>query len=420
LINGTQRQFDSEAREMPMMEILDGIRIVDLCHAVAGPSGSQLLGDLGAEVIKIEPPETGDFSRAATPRLGAESFFYLAVNRNKKSVAVDLNTTTGRQVLHDLVRVSDVIFDNFRPGVLERLGADYQTVKKINPRLISCSVTGFGSSGPYMNHPSFDDIAAGLSGVYSMCGQPGEKPIRVPVHVADLAGGFFAATGIIAALLKRELTGSGYRIEVNLLDAIMYYMSTDFQSYFVSGEVPAPSGSRHPRAPMVGAFQTRDGYLVLGPSWPRIARVIGKEWMIEDPRFNTVEKRFANKTELEDLIEEGLGQADTQDWLEIMREEDIAAGPVNTLEEAVRDPQVIHNRTVITMRHPVEGEVKGIECPIKFCSAVERDHVAPPTLGQHTEEVLKGLLGYSAEKIDALKHEARAAGGQKKRGHSRM
>jgi len=405
---------------MPLIEILNGVRIVDLCHAVAGPSGSQLLGDLGAEVIKIEPPGTGDFSRASTPRLGTESFFYLAVNRNKRSLAIDLNTAAGRGVLHDLVKVSDVVFDNFRPGVLERLGGDYETVKKVNPRIVSCSVTGFGSSGPYRDHPSFDDIAAGLAGVYSLCGEPGQKPMRVPVHVADLAGGFFAATGIIAALLKRERTGNGYRIEVNLLDAIMYYMSTDFQSYFVSGEVPAASGARHPRAPMVGAFETRDGYLVLGPSWPRIARVIGKEWMIKDPRFDTVEKRFANKKELEDLIEEGLREADTEDWLAIMRDEDIAAGPVNTLEEALRDPQVIHNRTVATMQHPLVGEVKGIECPIKFRGAVEHDHVAPPALGQHTEEVLRGLLGYSDEKISAIKDEARASGEQKKRGHSRM
>jgi CoA:oxalate CoA-transferase len=405
---------------MGMIPILSGTRIVDLCHAVAGPSGSQLLGDLGAEVIKIEPPGTGDFSRGATPRLGSESFFHLAVNRNKKSVVLDLGTETGRVALHDLVRVSDVVFDNFRPGVLERLHADFETLTSINPRIISCSVTGFGPSGPYRDYPSFDDIAEGLSGVYSLCGEPGGRPMRVPVHVADLAAGFFAATGIIAALLRRERSGTGGKVAVNMLDAIMYYLSTDFQSYFVSGEVPTASGSRHSRAPMVGVFQTRNGYLALGPSWPRIAKVIGKEWMIEDPRFTTVEKRFQNKRELEDLIEEGLRQADTEDWLEVMREEDIAAGPVNTLDEALKDPQVVHNRTMVTMKHPVLGEIRGIECPIKVSGVDECDHLPPPMLGQHTEQVLKELLGYSDERLEALRQEAMAAGKLGSRGHSRM
>ena len=405
---------------MGVIHVLSGTRIVDLCHAVAGPSGSQLLGDLGAEVIKIEPPETGDFARGATPRLGSESFFHLAVNRNKKSVVLDLNTETGKTALHDLVKVSDVVFDNFRPGVLERLHADFETLRSINPGIISCSVTGFGPSGPYRDHPSFDDIAEGLSGVYSLCGEPGGRPMRVPVHTADLAAGFFAATGIIAALFKRRQWGTGCKIEVNMLDALMYYMSTDFQSYFITGEVPEACGSRHHRAPMVGVFQTRDGYLVLGPSWPQIAMVIGKEWMIDDPRFNTVEKRFENKRELENLIEDGLRQADTEDWLKIMRKEDIAAGPVNTLDQTVKDPQVVHNRTIATMKHPVLGDIRGIECPIKMSGLDECDHLAPPTLGQHTEQVLKELLGYSDERLEALRHEERAVGRLRSRGHSRL
>jgi crotonobetainyl-CoA:carnitine CoA-transferase CaiB-like acyl-CoA transferase len=403
-----------------MIDILADTRVVDLCHAVAGPSGSQLLGDLGAEVIKIEPPETGDFTRGATPRLGGESFFFLAVNRNKKSVVLDLTTGTGRATLHDLARVSDVVFDNFRPGVLERLGADFETLKTLNPGIISCSVTGFGPSGPYRDHPAFDDIAEGLSGVYSLCGEPGGKPIRVPLHVADLAAGFFAATGIVAALLKRQHTGIGCRVEVNMLDAVMYYLATDFQSYFVSGEVPGPSGSRHARAPMVGIFQTRDGYLVLGPSWPRIAKAIGREWMVEDPRFASVEKRFENKRELEDLIEESLRQADTEEWLKIMRAEDIAAGPVNRLDQAVSDAQVVHNRTVTTMKHHSLGDIRGIDCPIKIGGVTECDHLPPPMLGQHTEQILRELLGCTDERLDALRQEAAAARSSGSRGHSRM
>jgi crotonobetainyl-CoA:carnitine CoA-transferase CaiB-like acyl-CoA transferase len=231
----------------------------------------------------------------------------------------------------------------------------------------------------------------------------------VPMHVADLAAGFFAVTGAIAALLRRERTGLGCNVAVNMLDAIMYYMASDFQSLFVSGEAPRACGSRHPRAPMVGVFQTRNGYLVLGPSWPRIAKAIGKEWMIADPRFISVEKRFENKEEMERLIEDGLRQADTEHWLRVMRSEDIAAGPVNTLDQAVKDPQVVHNGTIVTIKHPVLGEVRSIECPIKVSEVEASDHFPPPTLGQHTEEVLEGILGYSKERVKALRQEQQDA-----------
>lgn len=392
---------------------LDGVRIVDLSIAVAGPSGSQLLGDMGAEVIKIETPDIGDITRDAAPRLGDNSFYHLAVNRNKRSVALDLHTDTGRQAFHDLVKISDVVFDNFRPGILEKLAADFETVRKVNTQIVSCSVTGYGPSGPYRDYPSFDDMAEGLSGVYSLCGEPGGRPMRLPIPVADLAAGFFAATGILSALLERNRTGIGRRVEVSMLDALMYLLSLNIQPYFISGEVPQPGGSRHPIAPMVGIFRTRNGYIVLGPSWPRIARAIGREWMIDDPSFATVEKRFQNKKELEDLIEDGLLQGDTEDWLELMHAEDISAGPVYTLDQVVNDPQIVHNETITTMDHPVHGQIRCIECPIKMNrikDEAEQPHLPPPALGQHTEEVLRDLLGYSDEQVARLKQEEEAIG----------
>lgn len=405
---------------MARTNILKGVRIVDLSIAVAGSSGSQLLGDLGAEIIKIEPPGVGEIIRDPAPKLNGESYYFLANNRNKKGITLDLYTETGQEALHDLVKVSDVVYDNLRPGVVERLGADFETVRKINPKIISCSLSGYGSSGPYRDFPSFDDMAEGLSGVYSLNGEPNGRPMRVPVTIADLAGGFFAATGVISALYEREHTGTGRKVEINMLDAVMYYLSAHFQFYFITGEVPLPQGSRHPTTPMVGIFQTRNGYLALGPSWPRICRVVNKEWMIDDPRFNTVEGRFQNKKDMEDLIEEGLLQADTEDWLELMRIEDIACAPVLTLDKVIHDPQIVHNRTITTMQHTTCGEIRGVECPIKMIGAAEEEHLAPPILGQHTNEVLQEILGYSEEKIRRLKEEEETAEEVRARTRRRM
>ncbi len=378
---------------------LQGIRILDLSAGVAGPSGAQLLGDLGAEIIKIEIPGIGDITRGSAPRLNGESFYHLAINRNKKSMELDLATEVGKSVFHDLVLVSDVVLDNFRPGVLHRLAADHDTLRSFNQRIISCSVTGYGDSGPYSKYPAFDDMAEGLGGLYSMSGEPGRMPIRVPIPIADLAAGFFAASGILAALVERQRTGRGSRLGVSLLDGLMYLLETSYQAFFITGSVPTPQGSRHPISPMVGIFRTRNGYVVLGPSWPRIARLIGKDWMIDDPRFDTVEKRFQNKQDLEDLIEDGLRQADTEDWLALMHEEDIAAGPVYSLDQVPHDPQVVHNRTITTIDHVSCGPVKAIECPIRIEGAESTPHSAPPLLGEHTEEILREVLGYSPDEI---------------------
>jgi len=391
---------------MPKLNVLTGIRVIDLSQAYSGPYGSQILGDLGAEVIKIEPPRLGDSSRVMTPQITKDqSYTTLAFNRNKKGIALNLRTKTGKKAFYDLVKVSDVVWGNLRHGVMERIGADFETLRKFNPKIILCTITGYGNSGPYCSYPSFDDNIQGLTGRFSLCGQSGGKPMRSPVAIADLAGGLFAAIGLTTALYHREHTGIGSHVEINLVDCCLSLLASHFQSYFLSGKLPKPAGSHHPIGGISGVFQTRNGFIVLGPCWPRIARVINREYLMDDPRFSTYEKRFENKDLLNKLIEEGLSQADSEDWLELMHAEDIPASPLNTLDKAIGDAQIKHNRMVIEMEHPAYGKMRAIDCPIKIGGAMASEHTPPPTLGQDTDQMLQELLGYSMEKLMRLKQE---------------
>ncbi|MFC1819934.1 CaiB/BaiF CoA transferase family protein [Thermodesulfobacteriota bacterium] len=390
---------------MPRMNVLDGIRILDLSQATAGPYGSQILGDLGAEVIKIEPPNLGDKTRVMTPQLKGQSYYLLAYNRNKKGIELNLKTNSGKKAFFDLVKVSDVVWSNLRFGVLEKLGIDFEKLHKLNPRIILCSITGYGNSGPKAAHPSYDDNIQALTGLFSLCGQEGSKPMRSAVAIADITGGLFAVIGLISAINHRERSGVGCKVDVNLTDCCMSLLSTQYQSYFLTGKLPKPAGSHHPIGGISGVFRTRNGYIVLGPCWPRIARVINREHLIDDPRFNTYEKRFENKDALNAAVEEGLLEADSEDWLELMYAEDIPASPLNTLDKAMEDPQIKQNKPIFQMHHPIYGEMKAIDCPIKITGVDESEHIPPPVLGEYTEQVLKELLGYSDEKIAELKLE---------------
>jgi len=388
---------------------LTGVRILDLTVAHAGPYGAKLLGDLGAEVLKVEPPKYGDFTRNVGPFLGNPnnliSTFILAMLRNRKSVALDLGTELGKQAFYDLVRVSDVVFSQQRAEVRKRIGMDYETLSQINPRIISCLLTGFGSSGPYVNRPSYDDIAQAYSGMSSLCGEKGGPPIRSAVATADIIAGLHAVVGIIACLYERKSTGRGRQIEVNLLDACLSALDTQIELYWLTGKVPEPQGAKSPNIPLLGAFRTKDGHIMIGPSWPRICRAVNREWMIDDPRFNTPAKRYENKDELEKLIEEAIEKETTETWEAIFEVEDIAFASINTLDKALADPQIVHNKPVITLKHPEYGEIKNIDCPIKIAGGIEGKPLPPPVVGEHTEEVLREILGYSDEKIRKLNEE---------------
>ena len=390
---------------------LNGVRVLDLSQAHAGPFGTQILGDMGAEVIKIEAPGRGDVTRLISPKLKGEGYYVLALNRNKKSLTLDLGTPSGKEAFYDLVKVSDVVFDNFRAGAVERLDVDYENLKRINPKIICCSITGFGPTGPYKDRLSMDDIAQGFAGSISLCGETGGPPMRPGIPVADISAGIFGAMGVIIALYEREHTGKGHKVEINLLDATMFLMSNHFQNYFITGKPPGPQGTKHPVFSL-GAYRTRNGYLTVGALWPRIATVINKEWLLDDPRFATTEKRVANRKEFDDIVEDAFSQADTEEWLERLQREGIAAAPINTLDKTVIDPQVVHNKTVITMNHPLCGPIRAIANPIHLTGGIEGEPDPPPTLGQHTEEVLKGLLGYSEEKIRIIQQEGEAHAGE--------
>ena len=387
-----------------MSSSLSGVRVLALENYIAGPFGSMILGDLGAEVIKIEPPE-GEGSRAfAGPRYKGESYYFMSMNRSKKSLTLDMGTPSGKEAFHDLVRMSDVVWDNYRPGAMERLGADFQSLKKINPRIICCSVTGYGSSGPYQDWPSYDIIALGLAGILSVTGEPGGPPIKPGPAIADLNVSIFAALGVCAALAAREKTGQGQKVEVSLLDTCVALMAYHLSYFFCSGDTPRAEGSKHLSVVPFGAYPTKDGYIALGVCWPRICRTLNAEWMIDDPRFSTQDARWKHRQECDEILSDLLSQATTEQWIELMRIDDVAAGPVNTVDGVATDPQVLHNKMILDMKHPLGGEIKLAGNPIKM-PAMEEDYAPPPTLGQHTDEILTWLLGYSDETIRKLKEE---------------
>lgn len=382
---------------------LTGVRVLATEQVLAGPYGSMILGDLGAEVIKVEPP-IGEKIRTSNPppSYKGESGYFLAFNRNKKSITLDLRTEAGLAAFYDLVKVSDVVWDNNRAGVMARLHIDYDTLKNINPRIICCSVTGYGRTGPSAAWPSYDIIAQGMAGLLRQTGQPGGPPIKPAPALADISGALFGVIGVIAALWQRERTGLGERVETNLLDGATALLSMHYAVYFLSGIVPPPVGAGHLQAAPFGAYRTKDGWITIGAGWPRMARTLGIEWAIEDPRFATLDDRLKNRKELDEVITQALSLLDSETWLNLLHNDDIASGPVYNLDQAPSDPQVLHNGMILTLDHALGGKIKLVGNPVKMSTIKTEQYTSPPTLGQHTREVLSELLGYSREKIERL------------------
>lgn len=387
---------------------LSGIRVLDLTHFLAGPFGSMILGDLGAEVIRIEHPTHLEEARKTPPHfMDGESVYFLSLNRNKKSITLDLKKEQGRAVFLDLVRNADVVFDNFRPGVTERLGIDHAKLRLIKPDIICCSLSAFGMTGPFSDRPGYDYIMQGISGLMSLAGEPGTPPEKTGISVVDHVGGLYAVIAILASLVQKERKGTGQLSDVALLDSILSLFTYVAGFYLNAGDVPRKiSASGHPAYVPVQNFETGDGYIVLmsltEKFWHGTCRAIGKPEWTDDPRFASAADRLTHKQELLDLLIPLLKTKPSTHWLDALALEGVPSSPINTLAEGLEHPQVKARDMVVTVPHPVAGTFRTLGNPIKMPDK-DAAYASPPLLGQHTEEILAGLLGYPREKITALR-----------------
>jgi crotonobetainyl-CoA:carnitine CoA-transferase CaiB-like acyl-CoA transferase len=385
---------------------LQGIRIIDLSMMLAGPSGSMLMGDLGAEIIKVEPIK-GDETRDSPPYYyGDSSAYFWSINRNKKSVAIDLKSQEGRQVLYDLVKKCDVVYDNYRPGVSERLQIDYENLKRYNPQIICCSTSTFGYNGPYRDRPGYDLIVQAMSGGMSITGEPGGSPVRAGIPLGDLVGGLLAVHGVLAAYIHRQKTGQGQRLEVSLLDGQVYLLTYIAQYYFHSGKIPGPIGSGHQTLVPYQAFKTKDIQIVIvahqDHHFQRLCQALGKPEWSADPRFATRKARLENKAILIPMMESHLQTKGGDEWLEAIHKAGVPAGPINTLDRVLSDPQVLTREMVVEIDGPDKDKIKTIGNPLKMGKTPVGTFTRPPHLGEHTREVLMNILGYSSEKVQSL------------------
>ena len=389
---------------------LDGIRVLDLSQAISGPVTTRILGDLGADVIKIEAVGVGEAAR----KLGAtfangESYYFMTFNRNKKSVTLNLRTEEGREIFYGLVEISDVVMDNFRPGVTERLKVDYETLKKVNPSIICGSITGYGKDGPYKGRPVFDSVIQGLSGAMSVTGEPSGPPAVMGFAVTDVGGGWGGAVGILAALMARERTGEGQEVDVSMLDVQLTFQGHLSELYFGGGKIPTAGGSVQSANLPNGAFPTKDGrYLQIHCATQKFyealagklgASVEGMEWLPEDQRFIHIDGRRKNWDELKSVLESAFSTKTSAEWMEVLAD-DVPVAPINNIAEALNDPQVKVRNMVVEVDHPLVGKYKMPGNPIKM--GQEEIFGPAPTLGQHNQEVLGGLLGRSDAQLDSL------------------
>ncbi|NQW80571.1 MAG: CoA transferase [Polaromonas sp.] len=382
------------AKPMPLP--LQGIRVLDVSQVMAGPFACMLLADLGADVIKVEPPE-GDQTRGAMgfKMKGPDSMGFLNMNRNKRSLTLDLKTEEGKKVFFELVKTADVIVENYRPGVVQRLGIDYESVQKINPKIVYASISGFGQSGPWASRPGFDLMAQAMSGVMSVTGYKGEKPVKAGVPVADIGCALFATYGLLSAYIGAQKTGQGQHIDASLFDSVMAFSIWDMSEYWGTGVPPAPLGTSNKMSAPYQAVKARDDYFVMGATnqklWAKLCTLLARPDLLKHASYETVSLRLKNREALIEELELEFAKKDSAAWVDAMLEAGIPAGPILTYPEAFEGEHGTHRRMCIEIDHPIEGKVKNIGFPVKMLGTPQQVRRHPPLLGEHNAEILAEL-----------------------------
>ena len=388
---------------------LRGIRVLDLTRILAGPYATMILRDLGAEVIKIEQLGGGDEARDFGPFKNDFSLYFMSVNRGKRSVTLNLKSPRGKELFLELVKSSDILVENFRPGTMEKLGLDYESLKVHHPSLLYAACSGFGQTGPYAMRGAYDMIIQGMGGIISITGEPDRPPVRVGTSIGDITSALFTTIGILSALKHRDQTGEGQLIDVGMLDCQVAILENAMVRYFSTGDIPRPLGRRHPAITPFEVFESADGYVVIAIGnnelWRKFCEHVDMPELIDDERFHTNALRTENHESLFPILAEIMRRRTTDMWVEALEAIGVPCGPVNTVDKVANDPQVLARDMIAEVEHDVTGSVQIPGIPIKLSETPGQIDAPAPNLGEHTAEILTGLLGLDAEEIDQLKQD---------------
>jgi CoA:oxalate CoA-transferase len=389
------------------MKPLQGVVVLDLSRVLAGPYATMVLADMGADIIKIEPPGAGDDSRAFGPFVGKESAYFMSLNRNKRSMTLNLKEPAAQALFKQMVKKADVVLENYRPGTMEKFGLGYEDLKPINPKIVYAACSGFGHSGPYSDKPAYDVIVQGMGGIMSITGQEGGEPTRVGASVGDITAGLFTAIGVLTALYHRALTGEGQKVDVGMLDCQLAILENAIARYLVSGVAPVPIGNRHPSITPFEAFKAQDGYIIIAVGndrlWEKFCNLIDRPDMVSDERFATNPKRTQYQRDLKAILDTVFPAKTVAAWIETLEGAGIPCGPINTVDRIVNDPHIKAREMIVETDHPVAGKIKMAGVPIKLSATPGAVETPAPLLGQHTNEILHQLLGLGEQDVAALR-----------------